>query len=799
MVILWGHGGKQGPTPVFHVRGQRLTATDVAALAAKLSAVPSRWILMFRGSGSFARALRGPGREILSSDYETTFSNDPAGMSLLIRLARTQPALAFTKLAEQFGRVTADWYSERKLAQTEEPTLWLEENEPRLLAQTQSNPNALGEVNAEQRNDSATDVASRTGTNEPGPSLATPPLDEPTKDAGQWTQMKRVSRDAYPSSDGVVLCLRQVCMLGNNPAIVTEREEFIQVLTPEGKRFGDFDISFAPPHEELEFLDCEVLQPNGQVARMDPEGLRTAGERPLGEYQPTRRKFFSLPGVVPGAVLHVRYRSQWKEYPMPRVSMVLPLARELPVVDSSVEVRLPKEVPLHFCFEGVSAPEPALRQTTYARSYTWHLPQLAPATLEPLSNPHRHASLLLSTFADWQAFGDWYAHISKLAAEGTDEIATKARELTRDAKTPREKVEALYNYVASLRYVAVPLGVNSLRPHAAANVLQNQFGDCKDKANLLNALLHASNIEADLVLAPRFSQAREEVPGLAFNHAISRVKLADETLWLDTTDEVCRFGLLPPGDASRNVLVVDGRTTNLTRLAMPEPSQHRLTIHGKLCSGGPASGWPLTLIARGSGYADYQLRSSAQSINEHGGALPLLAARFRPVAGSFALEHQSATPVSALDRDFTWQAEGTGIGLVTEAEAKCVLHSPFWLPKEWDIALNRRSAALFLNEGYPLTIDEEFEIGLVPGTAGYELPAKSENLEEPLRWRMEWTQADNAKLVARLHAELVRGELSLPETSAFQRQLRELLASLASDASLSLPASEPKVLNTSQN
>src|SRR5207244_11556112 len=123
------------------------------------------------------------------------------------------------------------------------------------------------------------------------------------------------------------------------------------------------------------------------------------------------------------------------------------------------------------------------------------------------------------------AFAEWYARVSKLTDEVTPELAAKAKELTREAATGREKILALYNYVTGLRYVAVPLGVNSYRPHAAANVFKNQFGDCKDKANLFNALLHSLKIDAHLVLVPRFSQAHEAIPGLAFNHAISRVML----------------------------------------------------------------------------------------------------------------------------------------------------------------------------------------------------------------------------------------------------------------------------------
>jgi hypothetical protein len=42
--------------------------------------------------------------------------------------------------------------------------------------------------------------------------------------------------------------------------------------------------------------------------------------------------------------------------------------------------------------------------------------------------------------------------------------------------------------------------------------------------------------------------------------------------------------------------------------------------------------------------------------------------------------------------------------------------------------------------------------------------------------------------VARLHAELLQGELSLAETAAFQKQLGALMTQLGSDVLLSWPA-----------
>jgi len=64
VVVAWGHGGMQGSTAVFHVRGPRVMPRDLAVLAAGRGA--SRWVLLFRGSGAFARALQGKGRTVLA-------------------------------------------------------------------------------------------------------------------------------------------------------------------------------------------------------------------------------------------------------------------------------------------------------------------------------------------------------------------------------------------------------------------------------------------------------------------------------------------------------------------------------------------------------------------------------------------------------------------------------------------------------------------------------------------------------------------------------------------------------------
>jgi len=784
VVVAWGHGGKQGSTPVFHVRGPRITPADFPAFADKTASLESFWLLSFRGSGYFAAKLVGVHREILSSECDTMFNSDPVEMSLILSNVREGPADSFEIFANNLGRAIADWYKERNLARTEEPTLWLANQKPRLLAAS-SEEIALASVDASTKSPAkATNEIPKEITNSNVTAEAAA-ADLPAI----WKELKRVDPQNYPDADAIILRKNISYTLAASPAVVAEHDEFIQILTAEGKRYGDFDISYVPPFEDINFSDCEVLSPQEKLSRLNPDAIREVNEESLGDYQAGRRKFFSLPGVVPGAILHVHYRNEWKKFPLPHVSLEIPVTGVLAALESTLQVTVPKDEPFHFAIENISdgvtqgapfSPDPGIKQTSYGSAYKWQFTNLVGESREILAPPQHGISVLVSTFPDWADFAQWYVRISRLTDEVTPEIKAKATELTSELKTDREKILSVYNYVTSLRYVAIPLGVNSFRPHAAANVFKNQFGDCKDKANLFNTMLRSLDFDAHLVLVPRFRRAYDALPGLAFNHVISRVTLPDEMLWVDTTDDICRFGMLPPGDSGRSVLVIAERTNSLTRLPAPEPNRHKLTVRGEIdCTHG-LNQLPANFEVVAFGYPDYELRESVRQAKEHAGAVPFLSARYQISAGSFALEKQTATPVAALDQDFSWHAQGRVVGSLSKLpndstnSIRVSLRPSFWLPKEWDLALNQRKSVLFLNQGYPLTLDEQMEFTLPTGSRGVGLPPVTANTQGPLNWKIEWTKPAGRLRVV-LSAELSTGELSATETISLQQQLRALI------------------------
>src|SRR5207237_985590 len=103
----------------------------------------------------------------------------------------------------------------------------------------------------------------------------------------------------------------------------------------------------------------------------------------------------------------------------------------------------------------------------------------------------------LSTFQSWEDVGRWFAGLEKDRVKPDQTIRARAEELTASARGDVEKIEALYDFVAPrYRYVGISFGVGRFQPHSAADVLNNRYGDCKDKHTLLASLIKAVGLDA---------------------------------------------------------------------------------------------------------------------------------------------------------------------------------------------------------------------------------------------------------------------------------------------------------------
>ncbi len=172
-------------------------------------------------------------------------------------------------------------------------------------------------------------------------------------------------------------------------------------------------------------------------------------------------------------------------------------------------------------------------------------------------------SVAWTTFHNWAEVGTWYRSLIEPRMEPTAAVRVKADELTKAARTPDEQARALYLFVAeNIRYVSISFGLGRIQPHAAADVLTNGYGDCKDKDTLLESLLRAKGFITAPVLIGAGIALVPDVPSPAvFNHEITTVELPGEgRVWLDSTAEVAPYRVLMPIIRDQQALVLTAKT-----------------------------------------------------------------------------------------------------------------------------------------------------------------------------------------------------------------------------------------------
>ncbi|MFZ0734081.1 MAG: DUF3857 and transglutaminase domain-containing protein, partial [Candidatus Sulfotelmatobacter sp.] len=374
----------------------------------------------------------------------------------------------------------------------------------------------------------------------------------------------------------------------------------IRVLADAGvKAFAVLDFTYTSANENVEIDYVRVRKPDGTVVKtpdyniqeMPGEVTRTA---PL--YSDIHEKHVAVKGLAVGDVL---------EY-LVRIRVVKPqVPGQFWDEFSFTKDAIAKEETLELSFPvgkyvKVVSPEfkPQISERADRKIYRWTHSNLMVKEKEPGEIPRRippSPDVQVTTFRSWEEVGRWYGDLQKEPLQVTPAIQLKANELTKGLKTDDEKTEAIYNFVAlKLHYIGLDFGIGRYQPHAADDVLDNGYGDCKDKHTLLAALLKASGVDAWPALIHATRKLDPEVPSPAqFNHVITVVPQGDKYLWLDTTPEVAPYGMLLLGLRGKQALVIPS-SSPAKLMTTPENAsfeqEQSFSMEGKLDADGSFAG-----------------------------------------------------------------------------------------------------------------------------------------------------------------------------------------------------------------
>ncbi|HEV2799724.1 MAG TPA: DUF3857 domain-containing protein [Pyrinomonadaceae bacterium] len=453
-------------------------------------------------------------------------------------------------------------------------------------------------------------------------------------EAPAWlTQAAAASVPAYQKDvPAVVLHDEGQMTINSDGKIVTTTTFAVRILTRAGRGSAEAVAGYATDTGKVREIRAWLIRPDGQVKRYGKdETVDLAGD--LNDvYNQYRSKRIDATreadaGMVFGYQIITEERALFPH-------SVWYFQGRLPVLMSRCTLTLPSG----WAATGVTFNHAKIEPVVNGTSYTWELRNLPPIEPEVASpevtslaprlaisyTPAQGASggttiMGARSFSSWTDVSRWYSELSDPQSAPDDAIALKARELTADAKTELDKIRAIGRYVQDIQYISIQIGVGRFRPHSAAEVFAKRYGDCKDKANLMRAMLRTLKIEAYpvLIFSGDSTYVREEWASPSqFNHCIIAIRVADETkaptviqhptlgrlLIFDATDENTPVGDLPDHEQNSFALIAAGSEGALLRMPVTPPEANQLEREAEV-----------SLAADGSITANVKERSVGQS------------------------------------------------------------------------------------------------------------------------------------------------------------------------------------------
>ena len=330
------------------------------------------------------------------------------------------------------------------------------------------------------------------------------------------------------------------------------------------KQYGQTLLVFTQGRERMKVLSAATLTPDGKRIQV-PSGEIYTQPLPVSSKAPMfgdiKIKRIVFPDVQVGSVLTYRYRNLVSE-PLFEGQFTLfdSLLKTVAFKKAHIELIAPADMKLHIETRGaMHGGKVAAKAGTQHWLWTAHNLKAIPHEHGSVSPAQVSPFVAVSTFSDYKAVARAYGVKAAKAAAVTHKVRKLADRVTQGISNPRQQAEALYNWVSKhIRYVAVYFGRGGVVPHKADEIIDKGYGDCKDHATLLQALLAAKGIQSSQVLVNAkhfYTLTKTALSTDIFDHCINY--LPKYHLFVDATLGQAPFGTLSPSEYGKPALVVD--------------------------------------------------------------------------------------------------------------------------------------------------------------------------------------------------------------------------------------------------
>jgi len=295
----------------------------------------------------------------------------------------------------------------------------------------------------------------------------------------------------------------------------------------------------------------KIIDKNLTVTTVNKDAIDYKSFKKLNSYDDTKAISFSLPALSKGKFVEYVIVSKTKKKLMDsltdgfefayswKVAANRMKARLDSVRDFSLKITIDNSKKLYYVLNKLDKPK--VTKDKNSTTYIWRKQNLPKVITQPA--PAKDyieilPAIAYSTLNNWDSFGKKMYKEYSSAIVVDDKIKKLSKEITKDIKDDKKKIEAIYNYMqTNIKYVFAFLGRGGYYPHKANEVLSNLYGDCKDQAILFISLLKAVGIEANFALVNSqvdyIDRYKNAISEKYFNHVITYIPKYD--IFINTT------------------------------------------------------------------------------------------------------------------------------------------------------------------------------------------------------------------------------------------------------------------------
>lgn len=548
-------------------------------------------------------------------------------------------------------------------------------------------------------------------------------------------------------TDAVELYSEKIVTVQSADKIKTLVRNAYKILRPGGRELGTLRVGF-DSSTKINSLHAWCIPAEGkdyEVKDRDVAEVSILGEELVSDL---RAKVVRIPAADPGSIIGYEYEQEDRPFVLQDIWY---FQKEYPVRESHYTLQLPAGWEYKATWLNHSDMAPVLEGSN---QWSWTVTGVSEIKDEHQMPPYRGIAgqvivsffppggLQGNAFLKWRDMGIWYNELTRGRRDASPEIKEKVRSLTASETTSLGKMEALANFVQTdIRYVAIELGIGGYQPHAAADVFNHRYGDCKDKTTLMSSMLKEIGIESYYVIinTERGSitpQVPVHVGG--FDHAIIAIRLPDDLndptlvavvqhpnlgrlLFFDPTDELTPLGTLRGVLQANYGLLVTPEGGELTALPQLSPALNGVQRSAKLelTSSGTLSGNVSEIrVGDRAAYQRYALRSATKETDK----IKPIEALVGQSLSAYRLTKASVTNLNQTDKPF-----GFTYSLIADNYAKSVGNLLLVRPR----VIGLKSSDLLETKEprrYPVVFDgpsrdtDTFEITIPPGYEVDDLP-----------------------------------------------------------------------------